>query len=436
MSNFDISSLATDNAPKGWEDRLLKTVTLYSPDGNSYRGKWRKSEDPWTKALSTFKVVGGNNGQVQDLGVNPRTCSFVIYFDGDECDKSAEAMMNSLEEFGAWSINHPVRGRLENQYPTSFDLTHDPTENGNIVSISTNWITSTEETTVESQTKTAQSIVTETGMINGDAIIDFIDNTGTDTLNLRNKIEQGVNDFKNALDIAFIQPISTVKGGIENMESAYNGLVSTMDQLVYDGADVAEEFVTQICYLGQRPAQILEENENRIASYEIALKSILGNEPSGTTAEKKNAASITQTTAIATIGGMALSVINDPGITTRVQAIEAAATIFSNFQNMVDTLDGYSDSFTGLYSEKYFSLTKTFSNLLNLITLCQKYLLNLSVGLKKQKTVYTERPMSAVLAGLTYYDDSQAAYQIISDNKLKPEEIICMDAGKKLVIYV
>ena len=417
------------------ENRLLPEVTCYSPEGNAHIGKFISSNDPQGKTLAQLKTVGGNFGRVQDLGTNLRTMNFIIYFDGTDHDLLSKAFIKSLEEKGPWTIDHPVRGRLTDQYPALFDPTIDPVGSGNITAVATAWVKDYPEDEQISQIQRASDIQAAVKDVNTAASKGFIDSIQSDLFNLKDKIQDGTDNMQKAIDDSLGSLIDTVEGANDIMTTLGNGINQTLDSVTFGAAELA----AQCQFFCQLPASLLNNTSGRIDAFKNAISDIIEDVLNGTPDEKKNQAVTTQLTVLATFAGLTLSVINNNDIQTRIQAIEAAETLRTSFEDLTNALDGYGAEFDALlYYQRYFSQTDTFSLLSDLTAKSQAYLLSLIVSLKKEKTVVLDRPLPAVFAALDYYnDDSDETLNfLIETNKLTLDEIMVIPAGRELLIYV
>ena len=417
------------------ENRLLPDVTCYSPEGNAHIGKFISSNDPQGKTLAQLKTVGGNFGRVQDLGTNLRTMNFIIYFDGSDHDLLSEAFIKSLKEKGPWSIDHPVRGRLTDQYPALFDPTIDPVGSGNITAVATAWVKDYPEDEQISQIQRASDIQAAVKDVNTAASKGFIDSIQSDLFNLKDKIQDGTDNMQKAIDDSLGSLIDTVEGANDIMTTLGNGINQTLDAVTFGAAELA----AQCQYFCQLPASLLNNTSGRIDAFKNAISDIIEDVLNGTPDEKKNQAVTTQLTALSTFAGLTLSVISNNDIQTRIQAIEAAETLRTSFEDLTNALDGYGAEFDALlYHERYFSQTDTFSLLSDLTAKAQAYLLSLIVSLKKEKTVVLDKPLPAVFVALDYYnDDSDETLNfLIETNKLTLDEIMVIPAGRELLIYV
>ena len=417
------------------EDRLLSEVTCTSPEGNIHTGKFRSSNDPQSKSQGVFKTIGGNFGRVQDLGAGLRTMNFIISFDDADCDITSEAFISSLREKGGWIIDHPVRGRLTDQFPALFDPINDPVQSSGIIAVATTWITDYPEDRQVSQIQRASEIQAAVVEVNEAGIKGFIDNIQTGTANLRNKIQEGTDLMQDAVDDSLGELINTVEGATDLMTAVGNGINNTLLTIELQTAELA----AQCQFFCQLPAQLLNNTEGRLISFGNTIDGIISDPLGGTSDEKKNQAVTNQMTSLGVYGGLALSVISNSDIQTRIQAIEASELIRQKFEDLTNALDVYGEDFTDLlYFQRYFSQTDTFSLLADLAAKAQEYLLDLSVSLKKEKTVTLDRPLSATFASLEFYDnaDDETVDLLIDTNCLTLEQIMVMAAGTKLVIYV
>ena len=417
------------------EDRLLSEITCTSPEGNVHTGKFRSSNDPHTKAQGIFKTIGGNFGRVQDLGAGLRTTNWIISFDDDDCDITSQAFMKSLEEKGGWIIDHPVRGRLTDQFPASFDPVNDPVQSSGIIAVATSWITDYPEERQISQIQRASEIQAAVLEVNEGGIKGFIDYVQTQTANLKNKHENATDLMQDSINDTLGPLLDTVEGATDTMTSLGNGINNTILSIELQTTELA----AQCQFFCQLPAQLLNNTSGRLNSFSSAIDGIISDILGGTNDEKKNQAVTNQMTALGVYGGLALSVISNDDIQTRVQAIEASELIRQKFQDVTNALDTYGEDFTDLlYHQRYFSQTDTFSSLADLAAKSQEYLLDLSVSLKKEKTVFLDRPLSATFAALEFYDnaDDETVDLLIDTNCLNLEEIMVIPAGRELLIYV
>ena len=417
------------------EERLLPNITLYSPEGNAHIGKFIASNDPQTKTLAQFKTIGGNFGRVQDLGTDNRTMDFIIYFDGTDHDLLSEALIKSLEEVGAWSIDHPVRGRLNNQYPASFAPTIDPIGSGNITAIATTWIQDYPKDENISQIQLATDIQAAVKDVNEASAKGFLDNAQTGLFNLKDKIQDGTDAMQKAIDDSLGSLIDTVEGANDIMESIGDGIDQTLSAVTIG----LTELSAQCQFFCQLPASLLNNTKGRIDAFVNAIDGIISDVLDGTSDEKKNQAVTNQLTSVSLLCGLSLSVISNDDIQTRIQAIETAEKLRQSFEDLTNALDLYGEEFDDLlYYQRFFSQTDTFSILSDLIAKSQNYLLTLSVSLKKQKTVILDRPMSAIFVALIYYgnaDDLTVDF-LIDTNNLTLSEIMLIPAGREILIYV
>lgn len=417
------------------EERLLPEVTMTSPEGNVYNAKFIDASSAQGKLVAIFKTIGGNFGRAQNLGTDLRPNSFIAYFEGDDHDIDSEVFIESLQEDGYWVINHPVLGRLENQLPILFDPTINPVRSGNITAVATSWITDYPDDAPISQAQRANQIQASVSDVNEESSKSFFDNIQSQTSELKNKIDEGVQNMQSVINSTIGPLLETVEGASDVMTALGNGINSTLDSAVLQSL----ELVAQCQAFCQLPAQLLQTTAGRLDAYRSALSGILDEDLTGTDEAKRNQAFTAQMIAGATYCGLALSYVGNSQIQTRLQAIEAAQIISSELATMTNSLDTYAEEFDGLLvHEKYFSQTDAFSALSILAANVQDYLLDLSVSLKREKTVILDTPLSAYFIALKYYGsaDDDIIDQLITTNNLTLEEIMRTEAGREIVIYV
>jgi prophage DNA circulation protein len=421
-----------------WDSRLLPTIILTSPEGTEHTGKFRASNDPQTKNIATFKTVLGNYGRVQDLGADLRTSSFTVYFDGDDCDLDSEAFIASAAESGPWTIDHPVRGRLNYQYPSRLDPSHDPTESGNVVAVACTFITDYPADKQVSQINLATQVKASVDGMNESSAASFSERASSKTASLRQKITDAVDNLKTTINNNLGGLISAAEG-VQDLVSAVEVGIDQTVGTIEKGSGILIQLALQIQTYPQMIPNLVKDAVGEIGYYIDAVADTWSETLSGTQDEKKNQAVTTQMVTLAVFGGLALSVIGNQNIKTRPQAIEAIRVITDSFINLTNALDTYAEEFDGLLvKESYFSQTDTFSDMIKLIGAIQRYLLNLATGLKAERTVILDRPLSATFASLEYYGSADDEYLdlLIEANNLSIEEIMRIPAGRSLVVYI
>ena len=95
-----------------WEDRVRGNITLTSPDGDNFVGKWIGDPRESQKQLGIFTYPKVDKQIVQDLGISGISYPLTIAFDGEDNDLEATRFFDALSARGPWSINHPTKGQL------------------------------------------------------------------------------------------------------------------------------------------------------------------------------------------------------------------------------------------------------------------------------------------------------------------------------------
>ena len=122
-----------------WLDRVRSSITLTSPDGDNFVGKWIGDTREAQKQLGIFTYPKVDKQIVQDLGISGISYPLTIAFDGEDNDLEGTRFFDALSARGPWLINHPTKGQLFLQ-PTSFKEIIAPVTSGTITMFQTSWI--------------------------------------------------------------------------------------------------------------------------------------------------------------------------------------------------------------------------------------------------------------------------------------------------------
>jgi len=156
-----------------WRDRLKETIVFNSPNGNSFEAKWRGDERSIQKRIGEFGFPGRSGSIVQDLGSKAARYPLTIYFDGADNDLNAARFFDAVyNEKGPWLVGHPIYGTIELQ-PVSVTEKAQPVESGNITEISSEWVETLNEETLETTRQMWAEINELQKDANGAAIEDF-----------------------------------------------------------------------------------------------------------------------------------------------------------------------------------------------------------------------------------------------------------------------
>ena len=141
-----------------WQDSLSENITLTSPSGLEFIAGWRGDSISMSNKVGVHEIPGVSGSRVQSQGATAKTYELTITFSGINHDLDATAFFKTLEnEVEAWSIVHPVKGRLSLIWLDATEQVQ-PVESAGLTVISTNWIDSLADSVRESAAQIQQEV--------------------------------------------------------------------------------------------------------------------------------------------------------------------------------------------------------------------------------------------------------------------------------------
>jgi len=418
-----------------WKTRLKTEILLDSPDGDSFSALWIGNPRSFEKRLGFFDYPKVDGTRIQDLGSGAITYPLTIYFEGDDNDIEANRFLNSCKQVGLWSIDHPVRGKLELQLVAVTENIA-PIESGNVTTIETEWIEPIKDQIEKSLEQKKATIA---------AGVDDVNETATSQLT--NLVEQAKATQVYTFAVSAQKVVTTVKERLENLyeksaaiksqiDQVQRSITNTLNQTVIDVAGLAGEIQTLV----QLPTQISDDISARLSFYGDMVDDLLGLSPEGITAEDKNAAAIQEAALVASIGAMA-QISASGTLRTRTQAIDTVIKIDGLFSDIVTELDTIQSTFVANYIDnQFFSQSSSYSDSSLLVARILDYLLEASYDLAVEKKILLKRPRAPIEITISEYGElgpDDAFFDLfIASNNLKGSDILLLPAGREVVIYV
>jgi hypothetical protein len=125
---------------------------------------------------------------------------------------------------------------------------------------------------------------------------------------------------------------------------------------------------------------------------------------------------------------------------TRSHAITLADQLLTIFETIVQELDEAQELFeTRPFNSRYFSQTSTYSIASNLVATDVRYLLTSAYNLKIEKKFTLREPTAPVMLAIREYPGvaiDDAFDLLIKANSLSNIEILLLDAGREVVVYI
>ena len=413
-------------------------------------------------AAYTFPEMDGQ--EIQSLGVGGRRFPCVCIFTGEDCLKQADAFEELLKERGNGILEHPIYGRVD-VVPTgtikrSDDLVSKLNE-------STIEITFAETIVLknfpDSSILGADQINAALGSFDDAAADEFsglIEGKSiTDKLQLNSIADtQKKSIFKDFS--SFVDSIGDAADGIRqkmnDTKAAINQLTKGADTLVNNSAS----FARAILQLARFPSKVAVSAMQKVTGYMTTITSIVNNakkDPVGInaiknqfavtnvawagmvaalssgvslTAEKQKGASVP------TVGGNDGSSgggqVANGAMKSRAEVMEAVAQIESAFV----AYKQYCDKIVA--TDSFVDCSDTYENLLNVVVLSEKLLIENSFSLPSVKIIKLDRDRQVVelLCQLYGEDGFNRMDEFINDNALTADEIVCLPMGREVKYYV
>lgn len=372
------------------EDRLKPEIKFSSPDGGSFTAKW--IGDPITKEnkLGLFDSPKVKGTVVQPLEPKGDIYQLVVFFDGEDHDEDSADFWSALDEKGAWTVTHPINGKVDNLYLSRVTWENEPVRNVGFTTFNTNWIQGLPVGTSVSFPELKSSI----GGFSLDAIDStinqFISAINLDSFEEFNALVSGVNKAVNIIKKS-LRKFENLQIINPRLEALFRGISSTIESFPPDLSALSAQFVGLFEAIGLAQNNAIGSVDNFTSfGNDIQSGGIENDDPSTT---NKNAVAVTELNlSLAAIEIAKAAIL--PGITTRDQAIETANSLNDYLKDMTDALDASQTAFNVADIENQFiSQSKAYSDQLKLNKKSIEFLLSSALNLliERKFTIKTER---------------------------------------------
>jgi prophage DNA circulation protein len=447
---------AWNGGPANWRDRLAEQITLTSPEGNEFTGKWRGSPRTMAKKLGVLRHPKIKGDIVQDLDVASILYTITFWFEGENNDTEAAAFVQACKENGTWTIIHPVHGFLVLQLVTVTELAN-PVESGNITEINSEWIEPIDPLELKTGRELAGIVDARADDLNITAAQQFADNILAASEGLRGAIESTTDGIERVTDL-FLSPLFTTVDAIDNaVDAIQRGITDTHNATIFR----AEQLAGQIQNLINLPLFSNNQLDGRVAAYNAVIAGLSDQLPGQTEAilpatssdeATINSISTIELALAAAIGAMARSVVtsavsprglgaDDTGaLQTKSQAIKAVVDLSAAFDDMTNNLDAAMDAFsTNDIDKQYYSQSQSYNDAALLIYLAIEYLLSTAFELSIERRFVLQKPRAPIEITITEYGELGEGDSLldlfIRSNNLQGQDILLLPAGREVVIY-
>lgn len=400
-------------------DRVRDEIILTSPqsDGQKrYTAKWIGDPVQQNKKLGLFSSPKVKGTKVQDLDIEGSLYQLTLYFDGDDHDQTADDFRESLGATGAWAILHPRQGLLQNMTLISSTRQDQPVRSSEYTEFLTNWVEGLPE---GSQVSAAEL----------ESTLDFF--AGQADASAGEQLEQNVKTTTfeefNALVSAGNKAVAAIKSNLrkfENLviidpriEALFRGIASTFTDFEnFDPSNLTAQFTGLFEAFGLAQNNAIGAVENFI-SFSGALTGITNG--NGTVSNANKALMLELNLSLA---NTAISrAVTLPGITTREEAINLAASLCGYYDSMINQLDEVAALFTDTpIEDQYVAQSLSLKDQQNVNKKAVEYLISTALDLKKEYKFTTKVPRTPIeiawdeLGGPSYVTEDSG--QIIDQN--------------------
>lgn len=428
--------------PNDWEARLLDACTLVSPEGQEFTPKWIGDPRSVARKLGVFEYPKINGAFVQDLNAASVRYNLTLYFDGKDNDRDAFTFFRTCTlEKGIWSITHPVHGDLKLQLVSVTEEVQ-PITSGGITQFATEWIEPIDPVTLEVPLADQQDIAKGVTDLNDTAVGNFADAVTQASELAVNTIEDASTIVTGVMDNA-LAPLFQTLDALDNVKTALQGGI----QDIITGATInLEALAGQIQALGQWPSRAKTNSQAKADAMADAIDGISqamysGSVPSGTDPDvAKNQAATLELGTMALIGGLA-EVAQFSSLTTRQEAIDLAERLGDIYTAALTGLDNAQEAFLDRNIEDQFvSQSASYGVATKLMETVTQYLIGVAPELKIERRFVLDRPRAPIEIVLSEYgtlgDNEENLDLFIEANGLKNYEILLLDRGTEVIVYV
>ncbi|KPK95636.1 hypothetical protein AMJ80_04490 [bacterium SM23_31] len=418
-----------------WANEVKDEIELKSPDGNVFNAKWRKDSRTSEKKLGIFSIPKFDGDIVQDMGIKSTLYPLTIYFDGMFHHFFANRFQQALKERGQWEVVHPVEGALILQ-PVRFTENID-TVDENVTEFQTEWIEPANVERLISPDELASSILS-TALILIEDCAAILKQVRAESYALINATITILNRIGGAMN-SIIQELTATNAllyeSYQDAKAAFNSALANYG--IGDDTDDIAESQTNMATI---PTEVSNDFSTRYSYYERLSETIFEFVPDTITDEDYN-------TIVGLEFGVTLSllavaeIIATSEFNSRSEVISAIENLTTILNNSIATVEEIQDNFSGLrIDQQYYSNTQTYTTLINLYTLCFRFLIQQFFDLKVEKKIILKNSRSPLEITVTEYGSlglNDENYDLfLESNELTGNEILLLPIGKEVVIYV
>ena len=418
-----------------WLDRVRGNITLTSPDGDNFIGKWIGDTRSANKQLGIFNYPKVDKQIVQDLGISAILYPLTLFFDGPDNDLESTRFFNALSARGTWLVNHPTKGQLFLQ-PSSFKEVIQPISSGTITTFETSWIDVALPETVISVEQLSALVESQNNIVEGSALEQLVTNADQSTV-------ENIQALKSETEKQLSFYDETIKT-LSEFSDEVSAQIDAIQRSIDDTLDISPIDLTvlggQIQALIRVPAAITGNVLQQLRVYQDFVDKVSDIPINIADQTNLNITAIKEIFAIsANSASNLISVRSEP--VTRETAISSLNLITDQFIQITDAFDAVQLSYNDLLIEnQYFSQSLSFfeSSLMSAQT--SAFLLSIIFDLVIEKRFELKQDRAPIEITITEYgslgDNDENFDLFIDTNHLKGDDILMLPSGREVVVYV
>ena len=412
---------------------MLSLITLTSPSGKTFSGKWIGNSFTTSKKVGVFEYPGVNGSRTQDLGIASSNVEIELYFDGDDHGKRAVDLENALSEKGAWKIQHPTRGLLTMQ-PISITVEDQPVKSISSTKITTSWIKyipGYEGGSLFSALPSIARKAMETQKSIRSVLPD--DTTG--------KTQSWISSFRARMSsiLAKIKSIYNKVNAITGtIKAKLTNLYNTINFLLSAPIIALQKVIETLHAIINFPAMIAMNVKEKVVLFKRMTDSFASDleELAKANTIKLADAQASEMAMSGVASAVCLAVTNGEPAKSREESFYIAREIITINQSTVDTVDTLQ---TVVTDGTFTSFLTGFENLFELVGLTVNFIGSESYSPTVKKTVTIDSPTPTLLFALKSYPDlpiDQCYDYLCDSNNLTGERIIMLNAGTTIDLFL
>jgi len=418
-----------------WENRIGDMIEFTSPKGRFFEALWSGSNRTKTKKIGSFSPPRKSGTVIQDLGIGSTVYPLTFIFDGENHDLIARLFFETCSEEGTWEIDHPIHGILELQLMTITEK-NQPVSSANLTEIESEWIEPLKEDQTLSSAELAALIEFQINALNLASAAQLAAIASQTTASRIQALKNAAAAATNAINSG-LASISKLSADISRIT---NSIQRATTSNLANPLVAINSLATQIQIAAQAPSLAISNVQSRADSYASAIDTLLGGNPTDATPENKNFMAVKEISLISMAATLP-RIASTGALNTRLDAVNLAVSMSDLLDTMTNDLDEAQKTYeNNLLENQYFSQSSSYSDLVKLIGLGIEYLLRASFDLKVEKVITLKKPRTPIDITISEYgelgdNDSNLDF-FIESNKLKNLDILLLEAGREVVVYV